>query len=444
MLSSVRQAVLLSGGSLAAAALASEAAGLAFDARDMSASVKGHTTNFDGDVNGLFTYTSPSTKYVRNSAGLLVPGTTMRCDHDASGNKLGLLIEEQRTNLLTRSSEIDNAAWTKSGAAITADQIAAPDGNTAADLFTENTASSAHAVYNGFSATSGTTYTVSVFVKAGTQRYICLRGEDTDATAGQAWPWITLDTQTGTIAANGSVTSSSVTAYANGWYRISLTFVSGVTGTNNLVIAGGSSSAAPATNISLGPSYLGTSQTFYVWGAQAEAGAFPTSYIPTAGSTVTRAADNISLATSAFPFNAAAWSVDAWASDAAVGSDRTIWIMHATASMSTRRATAFRTTSGVARVYLDGSADAGGTATLSNATVDATAFKQATAYAVNDAAAVTNGGSPATDADIVLPAFDTLRLGNYNASSIFLNGHLRSFRFVPRRRPNAELQAVTA
>ena len=203
-----RRRLLLEGKtlSLAAADILTEGAGLSFVADDMSASVKGHTANFEGNANSLFTYSSPSTKYIFNSAGLLVPGTTLRCDYDpVTLLPKGLLIEEQRTNLLVRSSELDNGSWTKSNASVTADQTTAPDGTSGADLVTENTANSTHVVFNGFTATSGSTYTVSAFVKAGTQRYIGLRGEDTDATAGVSYPWIMLDTQTGTILFMGRV-----------------------------------------------------------------------------------------------------------------------------------------------------------------------------------------------------------------------------------------------
>ena len=416
--------------------------GLAFVADDMSAIVKGHSIPFDGNVNNLFTYTSPSTKYIFNSAGLLVPGTTLRCDYDpVTLLPKGLLIEEQRTNLLVRSSELDNGSWTKSNASVTADQTTAPDGTSGADLVTENTANSTHVVFNGFTATSGSTYTVSAFVKAGTQRYIGLRGEDTDATAGVSYPWIMLDTQTGTIAANGAVTASSVAALPGGWYRISLTYVAGITGTDNLLLAGGTSSSAPATS-SLGPSYVGTSQTFYVWGAQAEAGAFPTSYIPTAGSTVTRAADTITLAVSAFPYAQATWTVDAWVNDAAAGGDRIIWSMDT--GIQARRANPFRSAAGLATAYLNGATGGSGSAVLDNQNVGAGAFKQAIAYAVDDAAGVTNGGTPATDNSLTLGAFTTLRLGQSYAAATLLNGHLKTLRFVPRRRPNAELQSITA
>ena len=58
------------------------------------------------------------------------------------------------------------------------------------------------------------------------------------------------------------------------------------------------------------PTYAGDGTSgIYVWGAQAEAGAFPTSYIPTAGATATRSADIASIPTSAFGYNQRAGSV---------------------------------------------------------------------------------------------------------------------------------------
>ena len=68
-----------------------------------------------------FTRTSAAT-YV-NSAGNIVsaPAGTPRFDHDpVTLQPRGLLIEEQRTNLLTYSEDWTNAAWNKTNITVTA------------------------------------------------------------------------------------------------------------------------------------------------------------------------------------------------------------------------------------------------------------------------------------------------------------------------------------
>jgi glyceraldehyde 3-phosphate dehydrogenase len=49
-------------------------------------------------------------------------------NNPTTGESLGLLIEEARTNLVTYSEQFDNASWTKSGVSITANTIVSPDG----------------------------------------------------------------------------------------------------------------------------------------------------------------------------------------------------------------------------------------------------------------------------------------------------------------------------
>jgi hypothetical protein len=91
-----------------------------------------------------------------------------RFDHDpATGASRGLLIEEARTNLLERSAEFDNAYWEKSGSTSAANTSTAPDGTTSADRISETSDLAGHFVKRTISVVSGTTYTLSVFAKAG-------------------------------------------------------------------------------------------------------------------------------------------------------------------------------------------------------------------------------------------------------------------------------------
>lgn len=236
----------------------------------------------------FFAYTAASTttRYYSGADGVLKNDLAANAPRrDYRNSKQQFRLEDARTNLTTYSQDRANAAWTKLGGAATISGVA-PDGTSTANLFTEDAAAGVpHGTYSAsITIVSGTTYTVSAFVKAGTQRYISLRGPS--AAAGLAW--ITFDTQTQAINANAGVTSSGYVALANGWYRIWLTCVANTTSTF-AVVSGSNVSTAPGLAVSAGAFYTGTSQTWWCWGVQVEAGAFVSDYIPTTSASVTRA-----------------------------------------------------------------------------------------------------------------------------------------------------------
>ena len=86
----------------AARLLAGEASGAAFDFVNMDMMIRGGGLDWSGDPNLKLTYTSPSTKWVRNASGVYVSGTTLRTDYLANGTALGLLI--QKSSLKTRAA----------------------------------------------------------------------------------------------------------------------------------------------------------------------------------------------------------------------------------------------------------------------------------------------------------------------------------------------------
>jgi hypothetical protein len=229
-----------------------------------------------------FTRTSSATR--TNAQGLIevVSTDTPRFDHSynsstGSVNSLGLLIEEARTNLITYSEQIDDASWIKTNIGITTNTSAttAPDGTNSAEKLSATAVNGEHLVYKTPSLTSST-YTLSVFAKAAGYNFIAVRID------GASLQRITLfDLSTGTIGSTSNVTSSSITSYPNGWYRCSITVTDAV---NNYVF--------PILPTNSNVSYTGDGTSgIYIWGAQLEAGAFATSYIPTVASTVTRSGD---------------------------------------------------------------------------------------------------------------------------------------------------------
>jgi hypothetical protein len=230
-----------------------------------------------------YSFTRASDGYYENADGTLTlfgSGALRRGDR-------GVLIEGSRTNLLLRSQEFDNASWTKTNSTVTADSTAAPDGTITADTLTDNATIGFHEVTQSVAFTSGTSYALSGFFKAGTASLVQLTfGLAAFSGAGYA----NFDLSAGTVAATGgTLVSSGIRALANGWYFCFI--VATATATTSAVssiIRINSSSATRA------PSYSGSSTTIFVWQADLQAGAFPSSPIVTVAASATRAADSLS------------------------------------------------------------------------------------------------------------------------------------------------------
>ena len=130
--------------------------------------------------------------------------------------------------------------------------------------------------YVSITASQNTTYTLSVFLKYGNTPTIRLRDFDGGTNPGHHVIFNLL-TQTFNSALN--LDDYGYIPYPNGWYRVWMTFTTG-----------------SYTNLSLqvrSASEVSGDETFYAWGGQIEAGAFPTSYIPTSGGTATRNHDRV-------------------------------------------------------------------------------------------------------------------------------------------------------
>ncbi len=205
----------------------------------------------------------------------------------STGESLGLLIEETRTNLRTNSEDI--TVWgNKVGATASGNTAYAPNGTLTADSLVENTDTRTWRwIEWSQSATSGTAYSVSCFVKTtGTMNFgVIYFFPDNSVFNGAV---TTFNLITGTVASLGASTySATITPYPNGWYRITATQNAAATSTGFFAVGFSESADIQTARTGTAGNTIG-----YVWGFQLEAATHATSYIPTtAGSTVTRTGD---------------------------------------------------------------------------------------------------------------------------------------------------------
>jgi hypothetical protein len=352
-----------------------------------------------------------------------------RIEYDADGNLKGLLIEEQRTNDVTQSEDL--TTWSKaSGGAVVANQAVAPDGTKTADEMvgvvykTPNIGSSTRAFSVFLKAKAGTTAQVRIDVPASNR--------------------ITVDLTDGSVifSTGSSLDSYGVVDVGNGWYRCHIVVTDSI---NNYVIVGEASNA---------------SHTIYAWGAQFEQGSFPTSYIPTSGSTVTRTNEQASLNASLFEYNGNEGTT-------VIEFDKANWAYTTTFPRAYSWGHGSQSVDIVNEVYNHGNSapnsgsirfradDSSGSAVFGPASIsgsqsDNTA-KVALALKDNDMAIAWKGTVPHTDTT-GSPAIDlvtALYIGSrYNevaggGVSDYMNGHIKSIKYYPIRLTNDEIKALT-
>jgi hypothetical protein len=352
----------------------------------------------------------------------------------------GLLIEEARTNLILRSEEFNSASWLSFAALVSADVTAAPSGVTVADKITEAAGAANQSVYNGNTAPFSTV-TASTYFKSSERTFAHL-----SVSGGGSAQWFaaTFNLTTGVVTqqlagASGTISGATITNAGNGWYRCTVTGITGASTASTFVYCGPSTTATPTPGSFGVLAYSGTAGSgIFAWGAQLEAGAFATSYIPTVASTVTRNADVAQMTGTNFSswFNSARGTFVASVGSGANGR----CVLVASDNSVTNQLIMVSTADNIFAVYTGGSYQA------MLGVTPAAPFASTGAYATNDFAACANGGTVATDTSGSLAAsYTQMSIGsNYNGSGVFLNGLIRAIAYYNTRLPNTQLQTLTA
>jgi hypothetical protein len=322
----------------------------------------------------------------------------------------GLLIEEQRTNLLLRSAELATSPWFNANLTSIANntnEVIAPDGTNSATKI----------VATGSSSSVGQGATLTAVVHTGSIWLRCSSG----TVSAQLVVYLAASPFTNIGTANVTITTS--------WQRFTVT-----------------TSAATAAAYNLQVNNIGAG-TVYAWGAQLEAGAFPTSYIATVASQATRAADSASMTGTNFSswYNASEGTiyVDAQTNITYAGTNQFPYKLQIDDGTANNRIIS------LARVlssYTDQTyaIQVGG---VNQAVFDTNTnngnSKAAIAYKINDFAFAVAGTLQNTDTSGSVPTVNRMLLGNQSGSGNWLNGTIRKIAFYPQRVTNAQLQALT-
>jgi hypothetical protein len=398
------------------------------------------------------TFTRASTATFVGSDGLIQSAAinTPRFDHDPVTLACkGLLIEEARTNNLLHSSNFKDTTssnyWTNiSATTITVDQTTSPDGGSNADLLTTSTTPFDCFTRRNFFWNGSTTYCYSIFIKRGPSNYRYVGFYIGAGASATQFPYFDFDNPTSVILptiTSGTINSTGVDAYPNGWYRIKIKFTTAVTPITT--VAGVYISSSNGTLQSIN----NAGDNCYIWGIQSELGEFPTSYIPTTTAALTRSADVCSITGGDFTgfWNQSAGTlVEVFE---ASPNTNTTYVAASNGNIAANSVHIDNDTGLMRSVYYSGSSIV---ATLNLGAVGTVGSvnKVATAYSVNDFAASRNGGSAVTDTSGALPiGLSQMNIGADERSqvptSFFSNKCISSLRYYNKRLPNAKLQSLT-
>ena len=358
------------------------------------------------------------------------PNNIPRVEWDADRNRLGLLVEEARTNLFTNSNAIDSTLTSLQNLTVSNEEVSTGVYQGTWRKFTEDTSTAQHRLVgsNVVTISAGSYATISCLVKriSGTRNVQMMIYSGGDNFVGS----FDLDAETGSVSKGGTGTAGTATVenLGNGIYRISANGIVSTTVTNCSVIW---RLADGATN-----SYTGDgTSSVAVTAMQIEVGAFRTSLIKTTGSSATRSADVASIPAADFGYNQSAGSLLAEAKLLIKDVSYKAVVNLNTDGSNRIRIISSSSVDVIQAEITDGGANQ---LSLSESITEGASFKAIIAYKENNSSSSVNGSVEAIDTACTIPAVTKLDI------MTGMTGHIKSIKYYPRRLTNAQLQELTS
>jgi hypothetical protein len=387
----------------------------------------------------LVTFTRASSGTFVDSAGVLQTAATdvPRFDHNpTTGESLGLLVEEQRTNSIRNNTGVGAVAGTPGTLPTNW------TGNAATDLTREIVGTGTE---NGISYID-LKYTGTVSASR-TQFLFFEPSNGISASNGQSWTgsaWVKI--VAGSLANITSVAIQADTRDASLVY-VSTPFVAAFTPTSAFTRYSGTGSATGATINWIQPFLLFTTAssgaidiTLRIGLPQLEQGAFATSPIPTTTAAVTRSADVASITGSAFSGFYNQNQITVYAETRQIG-DILGFAFALSDGTDNNRIAQFRNTITFAsRHTVAGSGFNPGSITISSSQ---TLARSAIASIAGSSGAAVNGVLATPSTPVAMPAVDRLQIALGAPGATQLNGTLRRLCCWGQRLPDSTLQQLT-
>jgi len=345
----------------------------------------------------------------------------------------GLLIEESRTNVQVYSEDFTQSPYVIATGSINATKVTGPDNLlSASQLDQPSGTTDAASISTTINGVSGRNYSFSIFVKKGTKRYIRFLETLSSSVGGARSAYFDLDNEE--WVSQSTAHTVSFDQLGNGFIRLKVSFIGGITFAR-AVFWQPSDSSSSATSTGEGYTY------FYGW--QEEHAIFPTSYIPTEATAVTRNADLASMTGTNFSdwFNATEGTFAITAirdsSPAAGKFPYSLFLTSTSGNDINLYQNGATSEQGLIRV-------SGGTqANLNSTVVPAnTKFTQSVGYKLNSFAQSVNAGALALDALGTVPTLTEMQIGSAGGG-FQLNGRVQKVNYWPQRLTDAEVTAFS-